>query len=136
MQMSIEALETKFAEVIDSREKINLLNQLAFEYQYEDVEKATAVAQQAQTLLEQMETAGQPCLKEKADTWQTLGFLHLRQHSDGLKTPLLIEALALYRDLKNTAGEARTLTFIGLTYLRMSRYERSAHLFQPEPGFK
>ncbi|MBE2223822.1 MAG: tetratricopeptide repeat protein [Anaerolineae bacterium] len=123
--MRSDEIETQLANTTDPVTKIDLLNQLAFEYQYNDLEKATAVAEKAQEVVNKLEKAKTPYLKGKADTLQTLGYLHLRQHSNGLKMPLLLEALALYQELNHHTGEARTLIYIGLTYLRIGHYDES-----------
>jgi signal transduction histidine kinase len=125
MNTDIEALESRLAQTTDQRERIDLLNALARELQYSDLERAIALAQQARMLSLQGEFADAPYQKGIADSTLNLGHLQMRQGKTLETLPLLFDALAIYRSMRDVAGEIQALGLIGISYRQPGHYDKA-----------
>jgi signal transduction histidine kinase len=125
MNADIDALEARLAQTADPRERIDLLNALARELQFNDLERAIALAQQAQALSLQGEFADVPYQKGIADSTLNLGHLQMRQGKTLETLPLLFDALVTYRSMRDVTGEIQALGLIGIAYRQPGHYDKA-----------
>ncbi len=119
MSARIQTLEQTLAHSKTPFDKIQVMNQLAEELQYTDLERAIAIAKEA----EQIALANNDQKSSNyADIVCNLGSFYLRKGEIETAVTQLFTALQIYRQQNNPAGRARTSGLIGITFSQIGNY--------------
>jgi signal transduction histidine kinase len=129
MKGEIEKLEAQLASAADARQRIDVMNVLAWELRFSDLPRAIALSQQARELAGQDDLARDPYREGLAQSVHNLGrfSLQLGHHESALS--LLFKSLSLFEDLGDLQGRAGTLDVIGVTFGNLGDYPNALEYF-------
>jgi signal transduction histidine kinase len=122
MSDQITQLENQIAAAVNPREKIDLLNALAWEVRITDPERAISLCEQAIDLESQAEAADQSYRLGKARSYHTLGILKMLS---GQYTPALrwlSKALLMYEVIGDRLQIAQVLNSCGNLHVYLNDY--------------
>ncbi len=127
MDNKIQPLENQLAALendpqADPRQKIDVMNELAWEERERDFQRCLALSQTAYRLAQNREPPYQVGL---AYSLRSLGWLNFRQANYDLALTQSFEALALFEALQIIAGQSGILQTIGLVYRNLGYYPES-----------
>ncbi len=122
MRATRPALEVQLTASVDEQAHIDKMNALAWELRERDPHRAFTLSESACTLSRQGpgDTPSYPL--GLAYSLAHLGYLNHYKANYNLALSQSLDALALFEQLEHVRGIPRTLTIIGLTYLRLGKY--------------
>ncbi|HBX70071.1 MAG TPA: hypothetical protein DEH25_12020 [Chloroflexi bacterium] len=121
----IPRLEEKLAQVTDRHQRIDLINQTAWELHTKDTLKAKELAEKAGQEAKRAEIRSQPHPRGMAES------LHILCRCEGLLGNFAksishgLEALEIFEETGDLTGQGRTYNAIGITYLYMGNYPQA-----------
>jgi signal transduction histidine kinase/Flp pilus assembly protein TadD len=122
MNDRIRQLEAKLASSSDPRERIDVLNALAWELRHTDLQRAISLNDQAYDLATQSEFESQPYVEGLAQSLRFRGVYHARLGNYDLALSMSFEAMALFRDAGKLRDRAHVLNDLGNAYLCLGFY--------------
>jgi signal transduction histidine kinase len=124
----VQDLEAQISSAASSKEKVDLLNQLASELNQrsqENLPKAVALLQWAQALLHEVNDP-----LTSAVTFNNLGSTHAQMGNTQAALDQLQRALSIYRDLGDSARQAKVLNDLHQVYLGLGKQEQALRLLE------
>ena len=127
MTGKIQELETKLAALeadaqADARERIDVMNDLAWELRRSDLERAHLLGKTAYESASSGEFEAQPYLEGKARSLCTLGYFNLELSHYDLALSQLLEALTILESVDLPQVQVDVLCNLGIVYRRLGRY--------------
>lgn len=119
-----DSLLKKLHQVKDTELKIDLLTDLAFEYQYTTPKMGIEYGMRALHLAESIQSA-----KGKASANAMIGLNYASKGDYQSAIQYENEALNMYRQMHDKKGEAAMLTNIGVVYMNQSDYSNALELY-------
>ncbi len=129
MTSLIEEFEGQLASATDQKQKIDLMNTLAWELRQVDLARAMTISKQAGELATQGIFAKHPYQKGLAESQHYLGRLHSQAGDYESALSLLFQSLSLFEALDDQRGQALNLNGIGATCLFMGNYPEALQFF-------
>lgn len=121
----IVELEDQLAQTTSPIAQIQVLNQLAEELHYSELERAYALAQQAYILATELND--EQAALELAGAATILGYLNLLKGETETAVTQLFQALTIYNQQQNSLGQAKASGKIGLAFSRIGNYPEALH---------
>ncbi len=122
MRATTPTLEVQLTAAVSEQAQIDSINALAWELRERDPQRALALSESAYALAGQGpgDTPSYPT--GLAYSLAHLGYVNHYKANYSLALSQSLDALALFEQLEHLDGIPRTLTIIGLTYLRLGKY--------------
>jgi PAS domain S-box-containing protein len=121
----IAQLERQLNSGINSRERIDILNALAWELRFDDVPRAFSLSQSAQELSTTGQFAQQPYQNGLAESLLNLGHCYERLNDYNQAISYLQQALALFAATANRSKQATLLYLLGGNYWSLGDYAQA-----------
>lgn len=115
-------LEAQLAVVANEQQKIDALNDLAYELRHSDLQRAISLSQMAHELTSIGQFFGQPYQKGRAYSLRNLGWLNFQLGKYDLALSFSFEALDLFEAIDDLAGQFTVFYAIGGSYYNLGDY--------------
>jgi tetratricopeptide (TPR) repeat protein len=122
MSERIFELEAQLATAAEANERIDLMNDLALELRFSDLERSITLSEQAVELAVQSEAQGLPCRPGRARGLHNLGIFYTQQGQYEKAINILSKALLMYEVTGDRKRIAEVLSSCGRVYIYLSDY--------------
>ncbi len=118
----IEKIESQLAATADVRQKVDLINELAWELSHTDSHRTITLSNEARLLASTGQFAGRPYRKGLALSLRNLGQGHLQLSNYDQALSYLLGSLSLAEELADKIGQVTVLNTLGQAYRHLSDY--------------
>jgi signal transduction histidine kinase len=122
---SITQLEDQLADTKESRQRVDLLNQLAWELYSNDVDRAQKLAEEARLLSTHGRFAKENYQTGLAESLHVLSRCEALLANYAVSISLGLEALEIFETNGDLVGQGRVYNALGITYLYMGNYPQA-----------